>query len=100
MEASISFWRAMRSFQNSATSALASLDQLADGSRGTSHSAISGGTSAVYFCFARYAASQPAGSAWVRSSRNGASLASNFSQMTSISVLLAMDFSVICGTRS
>jgi hypothetical protein len=32
--------------------------------------------------------------------RNGSSVCCHFSQITSISALLAIDFSVMCGTRS
>ena len=39
-------------------------------------------------------------SAALSASRNGSSFACHFSQITSISALLAMDLSVMCGTRS
>ena len=82
MEASISFCRAMRACHQSACSFFAASGHFASASRGISHSCQ------VFL------------SAVFSDSRNGSSFACHLSQMTSISALLAMDLSVMCGTRS
>ena len=50
-------------------------------------------------CWASLRSAQPTRPV-LRASRSGSSFACHLSQMTSISALLAMDFSVMCGTRS
>jgi hypothetical protein len=82
MEASISFWRAMRACHQSACNCFALSNHLPSASRGISHSCQD--------CF----------SPLFSASRSGSSLVCHCYQITSISALLAMDFSVMCGTRS
>jgi hypothetical protein len=82
IEASISFCRAMRACHHSAWSVLAASGHFGSTSRGISHS-----------CHCLFSAA-------LSFSRSGSSVACHLSQMTSISALLAMDLSVMCGTRS
>ena len=82
MEASISFWRAMRASHHLACGSLAEAGAPAGSSRGICHS------------------SQFLPSAALSAARSGSSTACHFSQMSSISGLLAIDLSVMCGTRS
>jgi hypothetical protein len=82
MEASISLCRPMRAFHQSPCSVRTVSLQPGCASRGISHSCHSV-LSAVLSCW-----------------RSGSSVACHLSQMTSISALFAIDFSVMCGTRS
>jgi hypothetical protein len=82
MEASISFCRAMRACHQSACSFFVASGHLASASRGISHSC------------------QVLLERGVQLLAQGSSFACHWSQMTSISALLAMDLSVMCGTRS
>jgi hypothetical protein len=82
MDASISFCRRMRASHQAAWSFRATSGHPSPASRGISHSS--------HFCF----------SAALSSPRSGSSVFCHVSQMTSISALLAIDLSVMCGTRS
>jgi hypothetical protein len=82
IEASIACCRAMRCRHHSACSSFAACGQPSPASRGSCHS------------------SYDTPSARLSRSRSGSSVSWNRSQITSISALLAIDFSVTCGTRS